>query len=174
MGLGKFTPMKEVREKQILQDMRLFVLSLVTRNGDTFLSLGNGSQKWFVNAGVHCCRGLLFFIVFKHFKFFLLQHVCLHDLARVDDVMVTYLRAKNLSFMCVKSRPRKQSRKSSSEICTNNKNKSALHLTVLKTILPDCFVLMDIPSQVVYMECNRKEVKLYQSGKISFTYGCKN
>ena len=60
LGLGKFTPMKEVREKQILQDMRLFVLSLVTRNGDTFLSLGNGSQKWFVNAGVHCCRGLLF------------------------------------------------------------------------------------------------------------------
>ena len=60
LGLGKFTPMKEVREKQILQDMRLFVLSLVSRNGDTFLSLGNGSQKWFVNAGVHCCRSLLF------------------------------------------------------------------------------------------------------------------
>ena len=87
--------------------------------------------------------------------------MCLHDLARVDDVMVTYLRAKNLSFMCVKSRPRKRSRKSSSEICTNNKNKSALHLTVLKTILPDCFVLMDM-SQVVYMECNRKEVKLLE------------
>ena len=157
--------MKEVREKQILQDMRLFVLSLVTRNGDTFLSLGNGSQKWFVNAGGTLLSWSSFFIVFKHFKFFLLQHVCLHDLARVDDVMVTYLRAKNLSFMCVKSRPRKPSRKSSSEICTNNKNKSALHLTVLKTILPDCFVLMDM-SQVVYMECNRKEVKLCQSGKI--------
>ena len=134
---------------------------------------------WQWKSKVVCkCRGTLlslssFFIVFKHFKFFLLQHVCLHDLARVDDVMVTYLRAKNLSFMCVKSRPRKRSRKSSSEICTNNKNKSALHLTVLKTILPDCFVLMDM-SQVVYMECNRKEVKLYQSGKISFTYGCKN
>ena len=128
------------------------MLSLVTRNGDTFLSLGNGSQKWFVNAGGTLLSWSSFFIVFKHFKFFLLQHVCLHDLARVDDVMVTYLRAKNLSFMYVKSRPRKQSRKSSSEICTNNKNKSALHLTVLKTILPDCFDGHPIPSGVYGMQ----------------------
>lgn len=66
--------------------------------------------------------------------------MCFYDLVRVDDVMVIYLRVKNLSFMCVKLRLRKRSRKFSFEICINNKNKSVLYLIVLKIILFDCFV----------------------------------